>query len=178
MERLQAVEVAMAGSGNIPLEQVRLWMKDRDMEVQGAVAHIMTDPSLYERVQPSLEDSDYENFLPGYYERCLKDDPEGRWADSRYGAAWLIAEWFVAVPADEDVSDQPFLDILRDVLARVYKDGGEDVRESIVTGVLNPVLEEARWRPYFEVWREDSALRDAYEAALAWGVEHERGLQQ
>ena len=174
MDTVREIEAAINGTGPIPAEHVRKWMKDRDLEAQGAVAHLITYPPQCDRIEPTLDEDDYEAFLPRYYEVCLRRDPEGEWVDTRYGVAWQIVDWFNTVPDEDDVDDYPFLAFLRDWMAEVYKEGEDEVREALVQGVLSHILEDGRWRPFFAGWRDDPVLKEAIDAAMEWAVENEK----
>lgn len=172
-ETVLAIEAALKGPGKIPAEQVRKWMKDRDIEAQGAVAQLIIYPPHCDRIQPPLDEDDYEGFLPSYYDVCLRLDPEGKSAHGRYEVAWQIVDWFQAVPPDDDVNDHTFVVFLRDWLAERYKMGNEAVQEAITRGILQIILEEARWRTFFESWKSDDELKPAWDAAMAELAENE-----
>ncbi len=161
------IEAAIAAGGPIAAGQVRRWMKDRDMEAQGAVANLITYPPGSDKIDPPLDEDDFERFLPNYYELCLRLDPEGEWVDSRYGVAWHIVDWFLAVPRNDDVSEYQFVAFLRDWLVEVYQNGKEETRTAIVESVLARLFEEERWRVFFVGWQEDEELAEAYRAAVA-----------
>jgi hypothetical protein len=160
-----AIEAAIAAKGPIAAEQVRRWMKDRDIEAQGAVANLITYPPPSDRIEPPLDEDDFERFLPNYYELCLRLDPVGEWADSRYGAAWQIADWFAAVPEEDDPTEYSFVVFLRDWLAETFENGKEEVQTAIIEGVLVRLFEEERWRAFFAGWKEDEELAEAYQEA-------------
>jgi hypothetical protein len=171
MDTVKSIEAAINGSGPISRNQVKAWMRERDIEVQGAVAYLITYPPQCDRIDPPLEESDYEAFLPRYYDACLRLDLEGEWADSRHGVAWQLVEWFQAVPPEDDIDDQPFLAFLRDWLAEEYKNGKPEVRTVLIQAVLAPVLEDARWRPFFEGWKDDAELKEAIDNARELGTD-------
>lgn len=172
-EIVRAIESLMSSRQRIPLGTIKRWMGSDSIEVAGAVADLVTYAPYHERIEPPLSQEELEAFLFSYYERCMREDLEGEWAANRYGAAREIVGWFRAVPEDECVSSQSFLVHMKHWLAALYKASGSDIRTAIVTGMLEHVLEEPRWRGFFSDWRLDHELRDAYDEALRWAVEHE-----
>jgi len=160
--------------GGIPADRVRYWMQSCDIEVQGAIADLLTYPPYWERVDPPISEEELERFLFPYYKRCFMEDPDGEWAATRYGAAREIVGWYKAVPSTVDLGSQTFLLHMKKWLEEVYTDGDEDIREAIITGALEHILEQLRWRTFFADWQTDPALVVAYDQAMQWAREHEQ----
>lgn len=158
----------------IPQDKVRNWLLNNDIEVQGAAADLITYPPYWDRVEPQLSALEYQEFLLPYYERCLREDPSGEWSLSRYETAHVIVDWFSAVPKDADVQEQEFLALIKTWLSRLYIESSEEIKDAIICGALEHILEEPRWRPVFKDWSETPELAKAYEQAMEWAVEHER----
>lgn len=57
-------------------------------------------------------------------------------------------------------------------LEKLYRAGDGATRTRIETGALEHILEKPALRPYFLYWKDDSVLREAYEPAMSWGLEH------
>lgn len=174
LKTLREVVARIESSGPISAETVRSWMRSPSVEVLGAVSHIVTYPPYWERITPPLDEEELAGFLFALYERCMREDPQGDWALSRYEATRELVGWFDAVPGDEDLGEQTFVLGLKKWLAELYRASAEDVREAIVCGALEHILEDPRWRPYFSDWHDDPALREAYLRAMEWAMAHER----
>src|SRR5947207_1115245 len=74
-------------------ELVRQWMKSSDLETMGAVFKLLNKPEHYNRISPPLVFDDYRPFHLSYYERCLRENPQGVWCESRYLAAYSLVAW-------------------------------------------------------------------------------------
>lgn len=171
---LRDIEQYRDSGGPIPVHLVKSWMESTDIDVLGQVADLITYPPQWERIEPPLEEEDMEEFLLSYYRRCILEDPKSDLADSRYGIGSVILGWFDAVPREAEVADQRFLLRVKHLLSLLYVGGNQDVRDAIVCGALEHILEDTRWRTFFADWQEDSSLRSGYERALAWAVQHAR----
>jgi hypothetical protein len=158
----------------IPLESIQLWMRSDNIEVLGAVADLVTLAPHSNRIVPPVPEVCLETFLFPYYARCLREDPDGEWSDTRYGVGSLIVGWYSAAPKDEDVFEQFFLLRMKTWMASVYLVADAEIRTALVNGALEHILEEPRWRPFFADWRYDPHLSVAYLAAMEWATEHER----
>jgi len=66
--------------------------------------------------------------------------------------------------------------MIADVTTRLrdlFRSSDAATRFRIETATLEHALEIPALRPFFESWGTDPVLRDAFEAALAWGEAHE-----
>lgn len=70
----------------IPGALFRQWMACEDIEVLGFVYSKLDDHRF--RIEPELSLDEYLRFVRHYYERCLVENPDGEWSDSRYSAGW------------------------------------------------------------------------------------------
>lgn len=150
-------------------------MLSNDDEVLGAVVELVTYSDSWERIEPPLDWDEVEPFMLAQYERFIDMDvQDAEWAPSRYGACAGLLSWFRVVPADTDVLDQDFLCRLKDWMRRIYLEGDQAIKDAIVCGALEHILEEPRWRGFFKDWDEDLDLHVAYERAMEWAIAHER----
>lgn len=70
-----------------------------------------------------------------YQERCLREEPDGEWSDSRYSPANDLVNIFASLWRDSSVP-RPVLEDLRDWLGRLYEQGDSDIRTCIVQATL------------------------------------------
>lgn len=154
-------------SGDIDQDRVKVWMNSDDIEVLGALHTFMSKGEYLDRVKPSLSRAELSEFFFRYYERCLRENHEGAWADSRYGAAWDVAAWFKGLwnrgPSERDLQDE-----IKNWLAALYLNGDERLRRCIVDGALEHMFEEKGVRAHFADWRKDTRLAIAYMEACQW----------
>ncbi len=152
-------EVVLSGA------QVRRWMATTDVEAAGALYHLLFG-SVRTRplVDPALGKEGYEEFLKRYYARCIRDDPRGEWADSRYTAAWDLVGWMRSMwerSPDEFSRWKAWL-------AEMYRTGDVQVRDCLVNGTLEHLFESRTMARAFADWKRDPVLAAAYAAAMAW----------
>ena len=151
----------------ISLGKVKGWMANSDMEVLGALYTFLLDEKYSTRIQPPLPFEDCHAFVMNYYERCLKEDSDGEWADSRYGAGADLVNWFIKLWNDATIHRKVLADI-KEWLARNYKEGNVEIRTCIINATLEHLFEKKQVAKYFSDWKKDPILEEAYEAALDW----------
>jgi len=149
----------------IPLYDLREWMRSSDIEIVG-FAHGMIHDARF-RIEPPLSVEEYVGFVKDYYERCLRDNPDGDWSDSRYSAGADLVNIFGSLWRDSQVP-RPLLDDLKNFLARLYKHGDEEIRTCIVQATLERLVEQKPIRKFFSDWQKDPVLRIAYDESCLW----------
>ena len=83
-------------------------MSESDIEVLGAVQDIITEQSTLDLISPPLEIAETDRFLAVYFERCIRENPQGEWGLSRYMAAHQLNRWFLDL-WNERPKSEPFL---------------------------------------------------------------------
>jgi hypothetical protein len=149
----------------IPLSDLREWMKSGDIEIVGFAYHMIGNARF--RIEPPLAVEEYVDFIKGYYERCLLENPDGDWSDSRFTAGADLVNIFGHLWRDPEVP-RPLLEDLRNMLARLYKAADDGIRISIVQATLEHLVEQKPIRKFFSDWQKDPVLRIAYEEACLW----------
>ena len=76
----------------IPLSDLQRWMESSDIEILGLTHHLLSDRRF--RIEPPISLSKYVEFTKHYCERCLRENPDGEWSDSRYSAGWDLVNIF------------------------------------------------------------------------------------
>jgi hypothetical protein len=61
----------------LSLSDVREWIKSSDIEILGFTHDLIHDSRF--RIEPALPLDEYKDFVKHYFERCLRDNPEGEW---------------------------------------------------------------------------------------------------
>lgn len=148
-------------------EVVRHWMTNPDLEVMGAVFKLLHKPEHYSRIKPPLAFEDYQHFHVNYYERCLRENPDGVWCDSRYIAAHSLVAWFKGLWNDKTVSRDALRE-LKSLLARVYRSGDEKLKVAVITGALEHLFTDPTILRFFADWKDDPQLKAAYFEALGY----------
>jgi len=149
----------------IPLSELREWMKDDEIEILGFAGAMIHDGRF--RIEPPLPLQEYVGFEKTYYERCLRESPDGEWSDSRYTAGYDLVNVFAGLWRNPEVP-RPILDELKSWLGRLYKAGDEEMRTCIVHATLEHLVEQKPIREFFSDWSRDTVLKVAYEEACLW----------
>jgi hypothetical protein len=150
---------------SVPLHDVRQWFKSDDIEVMGFTSALVHDARF--RIEPPLTPNEYKTFMTNYCERCLKEDPQGEWADSRYSAGWTLVNIFGSFWRDTSVPRE-VLKELKTWLGRLYTDGDESLRTCLVTATLEHLFEQKDIREFFSDWKKDPVLAIAHKEACLW----------
>jgi hypothetical protein len=147
------------------LSDVRHWFKSDDLEVLGFTSALIHDARF--RIEPPLPPEEYKGFVTHYYGRCLKEDPKGKWADSRYSAGGTLVNVFAGLWRDLRVPRE-LVKELKDWLGRVYSEGDESIRTCIITATLEHLFEQKDVREFFSDWKKNPVLAIAHGEACVW----------
>ncbi len=158
----------------VPKDRVLLWMKAEDIEVLGALYSYILDKKYAARIRPALIFADYHPFVIRYYERCFRENPDGEWTDTRYGAGRDLVGWFSSLWKDSSIP-RAVLDEIKNWLGELYKSADTDLRHCIINSTLEHLLEAPEIAKYFADWKLDPVLQQAYAEALLWSQEGEKG---
>jgi hypothetical protein len=143
----------------------RQWMGSKDIEVLGFVYHLLGDKRF--RMEPELSLDEYLEFVRKYYERCIVENPDGEWSDSRWAAGHDLAGVFTFHWNKTEVP-RSVMDDWKHWLGDIYKRAPDEVRTCIVQSALEHLLEQEAFRKFFFDWTRESVLKKAYEEALEW----------
>lgn len=144
------------------LNDLRKWMASSDIEILGFIHAMLHDGRF--RTEPPLQQTDYVKFIQHYFERCLRENPDGEWADSRYSAGGDLVNIFVSLWRDSSVP-RPILTDLKTWLEKLYKEGSQEIRTCIVQATLEHLFEQKDIRKFFSDWQKDQVLKVAHDAA-------------
>ena len=147
------------------LTDVREWVKSSDSEILGFTHALIHDGRF--RIEPALPLNEYKDFVKRYFERCLRDDPDGEWADSSYSAGGDLVNIFASLWRDSSVPRE-VLKELRNWLGQLYREGDRRVRTCIVNATLEHLFEQEEIRNFFSDWKKDDVLSVAHREASDW----------
>jgi hypothetical protein len=150
---------------HIALNDLREWIGSDDIEILGFAGSIIHNGRF--RVEPPLPVEEYLAFFKRYFERCLRDDPKGKWSSSRYTAGHELVNIFGNLWRDEQVP-RSVLEDLKNWLGGLYKAGDEAIRTCIVQATLEHLVEQKPIRKFFSDWQDDTVLRVAYQKGCLW----------
>jgi hypothetical protein len=149
----------------VRLDDVRRWSKSDDIEVLGFTSALVHDARF--RIEPPLMPNEYKGFVTHYYERCLKEDPKGEWADSRYSAGTTLVNIFGSLWRDSAVP-RDIVRELKDWLGRLYAEGDQSLRTCIVTATLEHLFEQKDIREFFSDWKKEPVWAVAHQEDSEW----------
>jgi hypothetical protein len=149
----------------IALSDVQRWMASSDIEILGLTHRLLGNRRF--RIEPPIALAEYIKFIKHYYERCLRENPDGKWSDSRYSAGSDLVNIFASLWRDASVP-RPVLDDLKMWLGRLYKENDADIRLCIVQATLEHLFEQPQIRKLFADWQNDELLAVAHEQASEW----------
>jgi hypothetical protein len=146
-------------------KKVREWMTTTDVDAMGALYALLSEPGQVARIKPSIDKYEVSAFLRRYFERCITENPESEWADSRYSAGWDIARWLKHWTKSKDL-DSDELAEWATWLGELYKKGDSAIQLSIETAILEHVLDDPAIAQLFADWPKDPQLADGYQKCL------------
>jgi len=165
LEEITSELIGESGRRPIPRARVLEWMRTDDIESMGALHVLITDE--YDRIHPTLEYGEYHQFVLSYLKRCLLENPQGEWAETRYGAGHTFNGWFVGWWRDPARRTSTIPE-LKEWLAALYVTGDEEVRQALVQATLEHLFENRAVAEYFLDWRGHPILSTAYDQAMQW----------
>jgi hypothetical protein len=99
---------------------VQRWMDSNDIEILGLTYAVISNGRF--RIEPPISQSEYVEFIKRYFERCLRENPDGEWSDSSYSAGGDLVNLFAALWRDSSVP-RPVLADLKNWLGAALQRG-------------------------------------------------------
>lgn len=165
------IAAAFAAGTLIPRSQVMAWSRDtQDIRTRAALYEGVS--TAYDRIQPALGMKETCRIATEYLLECVRLDVHEEGVHSRYEAAAELEGWFDHMADSKGTEAEIVMAETAAAVTALYLDSDEDGQRAIETGFLEHVLEQERLRPWFAHWASDARLRDAWDAALAWGRAH------
>ncbi len=149
----------------IPLHDIESWITSDDIEILGFTHALLSDRRF--RIDPPISLSSYVSFTKHYFARCIRENPDGEWSDSRYIAGGTLVNIFASLWRDASVPRAVLLD-LKNWLAALYREGDAALRTSIVHATLEHLFEQSDIREFFSDWEKDASLAEAATEASEW----------
>lgn len=164
---LFAIAMNEQREGSIPKSDILAGIRSDDAELAGAVYDIVTSDNLRRRIAPPLADDELAKLTTEYFERCIRTDPKGEWALTRYSAAWEAQDCILDAWQSEGGTSESFIR-WKKWMEKLYRDGDEGTKRAIVDGILEHLFEKKGLRQSFADWKADSELKIAYDEAQLW----------
>lgn len=148
----------------IPYEEFEKWSKSDSLEDLELLSILIFEKSFYEKIKPFLSIKDYQRVLLPYFKRCIIENHEKTNISTRYEACWAMLNWFNYLWKEKRKHHDQLLEI-KIFLFDLYKNGDEKIRLAIVNGTLEHLFENKKIREFFDDWKKDSLLYEAYKEA-------------
>jgi hypothetical protein len=156
------LQAALQSENPIEREQVRAWIREaHDVETLARL-YQLTDKG-WHRIEPRLEKDETCQLICRYLLMCIREDPQGGIALTRYDAAGELEGWIDHLSNTQDTDK-----ILQEIAAAVtelFLSSDDAVRGAIETGFLEHVLEQSKLRPLFAHWAGDERLKGTWRRA-------------
>jgi hypothetical protein len=149
----------------VALREIQRWMASEDIEILGFTQSLIHKRRFH--IEPPISLPDYIAFTKRYFERCLKEDPDGEWSDSRYSAGTDLVNIFAGLWRDSSVPRTVLAD-LKNWLGQLYKEADSEIRICIVNATLEHLFEQKDIRKFFSDWQGDDLLAVAHREASEW----------
>lgn len=102
----------------VALSDVQRWMVSSDIEILGFTHHLISDRRFL--IEPPISLPEYIEFTKRYCERCLRENPDGEWSDSRHSEGGDLVNIFASLWRDSSVP-RTILDDLKVWLGRLQR---------------------------------------------------------
>jgi hypothetical protein len=149
----------------VALGDIQRWMNSSDIETLAFTHDLLSERRF--RIEPAISITEYIRFTKQYYERCLRENPDGDWSAPRYIAGGEIVNIFASLWRDSSVP-RSVLEDLKAWLAQLYREGDPGLRTCIVQATLEHLFEQEQIRGFFADWLNDEVLTAAHREASEW----------
>ena len=149
----------------VALSDIQRWIESSDIETLGFTHSLLSDTRI--RVEPPISIAEYVRFTKKYYERCLRENPDGEWSSPSYIAGGELVNIFASLWRDALVP-RSVLEDLKVWLGQLYREGDSNLRNCIVQGTLEHLFEQKPIREFFADWVNDEVLAVAHREASEW----------
>lgn len=161
-------------SAPIAHEAVKRWMETQDIEAMGALMNLLADEKHLQRIVPPIRFEQYFPFATRYYERAIRESPDGEWSDSRTTAGWDFAKFFIELYDDLPTYETEITQ-LKTLLEKLYEEGDAEFRSDFVISILEHLFQNPAIADYFADWQNELLLSPAYaDAKLLADLRHRR----
>lgn len=169
ISELNEVEAAISGSAEVPKGDYLRWARSRNLAIRARAFRLSANS--WHRISPEPTMDEQCQVMADYLLACLSADPApDDFVHSAFDAGHVLASclkrWTTIPAASDNIA------AVGKWLEQLYRESDPQGRNRIETGALEHILEAPRLRRYFDHWSQDPELRQAYEAALAWGLAH------
>jgi hypothetical protein len=143
---------------------VLAWLASEDRGQLGSAFSFLSDPALFEKIEPSLVAGDVIPHLLRYTGMCLEQDQEDEKADSPFAAAFNLGDHYELLLQEGDTK---LASMIENWLEKKYLSGDTRIKDCIAHGVLEHIFGNSEARKRFASWAKNPELKAAYNAAVS-----------
>lgn len=147
---------------NIDHDAIISWFDADNSELMGKVYTIITDSRVTNKIHPALGEDEVYLFVSEYLLHCIRTNPDDEWSDGRYTAGWDLANWMYHWKK----IDMEKVTRVKNALSDIYKNGDINIKNCIITAILEHIFKDQSLRNQFRDWGEDPVLKEGYVSAL------------
>ena len=175
MDELKStIQAALQSNDPLERERVRAWIREaHDVETL-AYVYQLTEKG-WHRIEPCLEKDETCQLICRYLLMCIRENPQGRVALTRYDAAGELEGWIDHLSNMPDT--EKTLQGVAALVTELFLSSDDAVRGALETGFLEHVLEQSKLRPLFAHWADDERLKGTWQRALDWGEAHHNQMK-
>lgn len=145
------------------------WMNSNDMEVRCALTSLLNNNHYSRKIKPSIDFEEYYIFMFEFYSDCMRKNFDGKWCDSPYISAhdlnsFIMTNWFSENLPNNKI--KKFRNYIVKRLEYLCKNADDSLKDVLVNGLLEHLLENKKIRTHFISWKENKVLMDFYECAI------------
>jgi hypothetical protein len=169
---IEKIQAAMRSPASIPASDVRAWMPDASIEVLALLTRLVLKNS--SQIEPPLAMEETCDLVRRYYQRALTQGTHSDFVPPRSVAGHELVRWFRSLWNDPAVP-RKYLHDLKIMLAELYKSGDAQVSDTLVNAVFEHLFETPGIAEFFQDWRSDPVMANAFNRAMEWGEKSPKG---
>jgi hypothetical protein len=169
---IEKLRAAMRSPASIPASDIRAWMCDAPVEVLALLARLVLNHS--RQIVPPLSMEEICDLVRRYYQQVLTQETHSEFVPPRSIAGHELVRWFRGLWNDSAVP-RKYLDDLKMMLAELYKSGDAQLTTTLINAVFEHLFETPEIAEFFQDWRSDPTMADAFNEAMEWREESPNG---
>jgi len=140
-----------------------------EIEVQGALMVLLSEPVYFNRIMPGLTFDDYYPFNFLYFEKCMRGSHRGNWGHSPYEAAYDLTDFIKATWNDDKLVEKVRIFFHKDIKKRfekMCKNADRDLKFVLINDVFEHLFENKEIRSYFRDWKNNVLYENYFKCAV------------
>ena len=161
---LSEIEEAICGENAIDCALVRKWLTAQNIDDKDALYYLLNDEKMVNRISPLPDFDEVYNFCLPFLGYAIANNYAGYSFDDRYDAARelyvLVKNMLLTYPHESCIKK------FKDAVESIYMNGDDKVKNCIETVLLEHLFDNKLILEAFDSWRDDPALKQAYDNVM------------